>query len=94
MACGRRLGGGLLKVSPSIRAYHREVRGYAFTACVLPAGQAPRLLAADPDRQAILTSPLPGRIVRGLPFPADEERRLHEQAGRLLRPAWNALPAP
>jgi aminoglycoside/choline kinase family phosphotransferase len=74
-----------LKVSPSVRDYGREVHGYGFAARALAGHQAPRLLAADPDLRAILTSPLPGRIVRGLPLAADEEPRLHELAGRLLR---------
>lgn len=77
--------GAYLKVSPSVGVYGREVHGYEFAARAVPAHQAPRLLAADPDLRALLSSPLPGRIVRGLPLPLDDERRLHEQAGRLLR---------
>jgi hypothetical protein len=74
-----------LKVSPSVGVYSREVRGYEFAARAVPAQQAPRVLAADPYLRAMLSSPLPGRIVRGLPLSPDEERRVHQQAGRLLR---------
>jgi Ser/Thr protein kinase RdoA (MazF antagonist) len=74
-----------LKVSAGTDEFAREVHGYAFAARALGAHQAPRLLAVDADLRVILTAPLPGRIVRGLPLAVDEEHRLHESAGRLLR---------
>lgn len=74
-----------VKLSPSTKDYECEVAGYAYAARALTPREAPRLLAADTGLQAIMTSPLPGRVVRGMPLEADEERRVHELAGRLLR---------
>ncbi|MFJ1751824.1 aminoglycoside phosphotransferase family protein [Kitasatospora sp. NPDC088134] len=74
-----------LKISPDERAYDRETAGYAYAARVLTQGQSPRLLAADPLLRALLTSALPGRVVRDLPLERGAEVRLHEDAGRLLR---------
>jgi hypothetical protein len=74
-----------VKLSPSTQDYDREVRGYAYAACALAPHEAPRLLASDPDLQAIITSPQPGHVVRGLSLEAEEERRVYELAGRLLR---------
>ncbi|MER6442911.1 aminoglycoside phosphotransferase family protein [Streptomyces sp. NPDC001185] len=73
-----------VKLSPTPEDYAREVRGYAYAQHALAAHEAPRLLAADPGLQAIMTSPLPGRVVRGLALEEQEERRVHELAGRLL----------
>ncbi|TFI27161.1 aminoglycoside phosphotransferase family protein [Streptomyces sp. 4R-3d] len=74
-----------VKISPSTRDYEREICGYAYAARVLALHETPRLLAADPGLQAIMTSPLPGRVVRHLPLQPEEERHVHELAGRLLR---------
>ncbi|MFC5664945.1 aminoglycoside phosphotransferase family protein [Kitasatospora misakiensis] len=74
-----------VKVSPSDRTFRREVAGYAYTRRILTRRQAPRLLACDPDLRAILTTALPGSVVRGLPLDRNVELRLHEDAGRLLR---------
>ncbi|KIF75594.1 aminoglycoside phosphotransferase [Streptomyces sp. 150FB] len=74
-----------LKLAPSTKDYEREILGYAYAARVLAPHEAPRLLASDPGLQAIMTSALPGRIVRDLPLRPEEERRVHELAGRLLR---------
>lgn len=73
-----------VKLSPTPEDYTREVRGYAYAQHALAAHEAPRLLAADPGLQAIMTSPLPGRVVRGLALQEQEERQVHELAGRLL----------
>ncbi|WP_345673504.1 aminoglycoside phosphotransferase family protein [Yinghuangia aomiensis] len=77
-----------VKISPSVAAFEREIAGYAHAAAALQPHQAPRLLAVDLDLLAIMSSPLPGRVVRGLPLEAAEEREVHEQAGHLLR-GWH-----
>lgn len=74
-----------VKLSPTVRDYDREVAGYAYAARVLTDHEAPRLAAADPDLLAIMSTPLPGKVVRGLRLDVAEERRVHELAGRLLR---------
>lgn len=74
-----------LKLAPSTKDYEREILGYAYAARVLAPHGAPRLLASDPSLEAIMTSALPGRIVRDLPLQPEEERHVHELAGRLLR---------
>lgn len=76
---------GYVKISPSDLDYEREVAGYAYAAVHLARWEAPQLLAADPHLRAILSSPLPGRVVRDLPLETGIELRLHEDAGRLLR---------
>ncbi|WP_172387196.1 phosphotransferase [Streptomyces sp. MNP-20] len=84
-----------VKISPSAKDYRREVTGYAYAARVLAPYEAPRLLAADPGLQAIMSSPLPGRVVRGLPLAPAVERHVHQLAGRVLR-RWHdhSDPAP
>ncbi|WP_374225090.1 aminoglycoside phosphotransferase family protein [Streptomyces sp. ISL-98] len=78
-------GDVFVKLSPSAKDYEREIAGYAYAARVLAPHEAPRLLASDPGLQAIMSTPLPGRVVRGLPLDEQEERRVHEYAGNLLR---------
>ncbi|MEU7179478.1 MULTISPECIES: aminoglycoside phosphotransferase family protein [Streptomyces] len=73
-----------VKLSPTEIDYDREVLGYAYTARILADHEAPRLLAADPGLKAIMSSPLPGKVVRGLPLEKEVELRVHEDAGRLL----------
>jgi Ser/Thr protein kinase RdoA (MazF antagonist) len=48
-------------------------------------GTAPLLLAADPHQQALLLSPVPGRMVKALSLTPAAQRMLHRQAGRWLR---------
>ena len=74
-----------VKLSPTAQDFDREVAGYAYAGRVLTDHEAPRLAAADPDLLAILSTPLPGEVVRGLRMTVTEERRMHELAGRLLR---------
>ncbi|GAB2923416.1 aminoglycoside phosphotransferase family protein [Streptomyces mayteni] len=84
-----------VKVSPTPERYAREVRAYRHVVCALADSEAPRLLAADPDLLALMTSSLPGRIVRGLDLPGEAELRVHELAGRQLRRLHDHdLPAP
>ncbi|MFB8243381.1 aminoglycoside phosphotransferase family protein [Kitasatospora purpeofusca] len=82
-----------VKISPSTLDFEREVAGYAFAEAHLDPWQAPRLLAADPHLRAILSSALPGRVVRDLPLRAATELRLYEDAGRLLR-RWHDASTP
>lgn len=82
-----------VKLSPTATDYHREVRGYDFTARALADHQAPRLLATNPDLMAIMSSPLPGRVVRGLPLQPGVEHRVHALAGELLR-RWHDRSSP
>ncbi|MGW4289602.1 aminoglycoside phosphotransferase family protein [Streptomyces sp. NPDC004673] len=82
-----------VKISPSDLDFKREVAGYAYSAAHLNDTEAPRLLASDPDLRAILSSPLPGRVVRDLPLETSTELRLYEDAGRLLR-RWHDASAP
>ncbi|WP_043663259.1 phosphotransferase family protein [Streptomyces xylophagus] len=74
-----------VKISPSPRDYEREIRGLAYAARALAAHEAPRLLASDPDLQVLMTSRQPGDVVRDLPLDVEEERRVYELAGHLLR---------
>ncbi|MGW7312251.1 aminoglycoside phosphotransferase family protein [Streptomyces sp. NPDC054865] len=82
-----------VKISPSDLDFEREVAGYAFTAAHLSETEAPRLLACDAGLRAILSTPLPGRVVRDLPLEAGTELRLYEDAGRLLR-RWHDASEP
>ncbi|WNV84735.1 aminoglycoside phosphotransferase family protein [Umezawaea sp. Da 62-37] len=81
-----------VKLSPTSLDFDREVDGYAYTAQVLTEHEAPRLLAAAPYLRAIISSPLPGAVVRGLILDKAMEPRVHEAAGRLLR-RWHDLSA-
>ncbi|MER7761830.1 aminoglycoside phosphotransferase family protein [Streptomyces sp. NPDC097619] len=82
-----------VKISPSDLDFEREVAGYAFASAHLSETQAPRLLACDPGLRAILSTPLPGRVVRDLPLRVSSESRLYEDAGRLLR-RWHDASEP
>ncbi|MEV7087991.1 aminoglycoside phosphotransferase family protein [Streptomyces sp. NPDC093085] len=74
-----------VKLSPSELDFDREIVGYAYAAQVLDDREAPRLLAAHPGLRAIMSSPLPGKVVRELPLDKGAESRVYEDAGRLLR---------
>ncbi|GAA1237320.1 aminoglycoside phosphotransferase family protein [Streptomyces rhizosphaericus] len=82
-----------VKISPSTLDFEREVAGYAYAAAHLRETEAPRLLACDPHLRAILSSPLPGHVVRDLPLETSTELHLYEDAGRLLR-RWHDASAP
>ncbi|MGH3999151.1 MAG: aminoglycoside phosphotransferase family protein [Pseudonocardiaceae bacterium] len=79
-----------VKRSPTPQDYAREVHAYEHAARFAP-HEVPRLLAADPDLRAMMTSSVPGLVVRGLPLTVEVETRVHELAGRLLR-RWHDLP--
>ncbi|KNE83325.1 aminoglycoside phosphotransferase family protein [Streptomyces xinghaiensis] len=78
-----------VKLYPSIEKYEREVQGCEHATRALAADEAPRLLASDPDRPAVVLSALSGHVVRGLPLKQAEERHVHRLAGDLLR-RWHA----
>ncbi|MXG29810.1 phosphotransferase [Streptomyces sp. YIM 132580] len=82
-----------VKISSSALDFERKVAGYAFAAEHLSEAQAPRLLASNPDLSALLSSALPGRVVRDLLLELGVELRLYEDAGRLLR-RWHDASAP
>ncbi|MFJ1936605.1 hypothetical protein ACIOGZ_28585 [Kitasatospora sp. NPDC088160] len=82
-----------VKISPNDLDFEREVAGYAYAEAHLTDQEAPRLLACDPHLRTILSSPLPGRVVRDLPLETSTELRLHEDAGRLLR-RWHDASEP
>lgn len=82
-----------VKLSPTWTDYQREILGYDFTARALADHEAPRLVAADPELLGILSSPLPGRVVRGLPLEPEVEHRVHALAGELLR-RWHDRSTP
>lgn len=79
-----------VKLGPTERDYARELHAYQH-ATRFALHEVPRLLAAEPDLRAIMTSPVPGLVVRGLPLTVEVEPRVHERAGRLLR-RWHDLP--
>ncbi len=79
-----------VKLGFTEKDYAREVHAYEHAARFAP-HEVPRLLAADPDLRAIMTSPVPGLVVRGLPLTVEVETWVHELAGRLLR-RWHDLP--
>lgn len=82
-----------VKRSPTFTGYTREVCAYDHTRRALAPGEAPALLASDSSLGALLTSPLPGRVVRGLELEALEERRVRYLAGELLR-RWHDATQP
>lgn len=82
-----------VKISPSDLDFEREIAGYAYAAAHLSQTEAPRLLACDPALRALLSSPLPGRVVRDLPLETSTELRLYKDAGQLLR-RWHDASAP
>lgn len=84
-----------VKLSQTPEDYAREVQAYQHTARSLAAHEAPRLLAAEPGLRAIMTSPLPGLVVKGLSLPDQDESQVHGLAGRLLK-RWHdhTEPAP
>ena len=82
-----------VKLSPTWTDYQREILGFDFAARALAVHEAPRLLAADPGLLAILSSPLPGWVVRGLALEPAVEHRVHALAGELLR-RWHDRSTP
>jgi aminoglycoside phosphotransferase (APT) family kinase protein len=74
-----------VKLSPDPADHARERAGLAFAAQALDPHRTPRLLAADESLLALVTSPVSGRIVRGLELPVGEERRVHARAGAIVR---------
>ncbi len=73
-----------VKISPSAEAHARERRPLKYGRDPRTT-RAPQLLAAKADLLTIMTSPLPGVVVRDLTRPTDTERRVHELAGSVLR---------
>ncbi|MFF2374923.1 aminoglycoside phosphotransferase family protein [Streptomyces xiamenensis] len=82
-----------VKLYPSTEKYEREVQGCEHATRALAPHEAPRLLASDPQRPAVILSALPGGVVRGLPLEVAEEQRVHRLAGDLLR-RWHGTDKP
>lgn len=82
-----------VKLYPSAEKYEREVKGCEHSARALAADEAPRLLAMNPERPAVILSSLSGRVVRGLPLEKAEEQHVHRLAGDLLR-RWHDTSEP
>jgi 8-oxo-dGTP diphosphatase len=85
-------GHWFVKCHPSRRFHEREVVAYRQWVRALGAGRAPVLIAADASRLAIITSAIPGQVVRGLSMTKLEEREVHWQAGILLRALHESAP--
>ena len=81
-----------VKRSSSPAAHEREIRAYRHAYCFAPT-EVPRLLAADAEHRLIMTSAVPGVIVRDSALPAADEPRVHQAAGGLLR-RWHELAEP
>lgn len=79
-----------VKLYPTIEKFEREVRGHEHAGRALAPGEAPQLLAWEPGLPAVIISALPGRVVRGLELQVEEERRVHQLAGDLLR-RWHGF---
>lgn len=73
------------KISPSRPALDREIRAYRYARTALPPGAAPRMIAYDVDKLTLLTSAVPGAVVRGLPLAGDDGLHVHRLAGSLVR---------
>lgn len=82
-----------VKISSSSTAHAREVAAYQHAAQVLGSGQAPTLVDSDPELGASVTTPLPGRVVRGTPLEAEDEQQVPTAAGALLR-RWHDSASP
>jgi Ser/Thr protein kinase RdoA (MazF antagonist) len=72
------------KLHLSRERYEREHRAYLTWTTAL-ADCAPRLVAADPIRQAILLTSMPGQPADALAAGAHDEQVVHRSAGALLR---------
>ncbi|MFD0855428.1 aminoglycoside phosphotransferase family protein [Actinomadura adrarensis] len=82
-----------VKISPSAQSHSRETNAYRHAAAALGSDQVPQLIATNPALRTILTTALPGSVVRDLPLSAKVEARVYELAGRLLR-RWHDHPQP
>lgn len=78
-------GSAYVKVSPSASDFEQEVAGYSYAERALAGTERPRLLSTHDGLKALLSSPQPGDVMRGLPLEQDEELSAHKEAGRLLR---------
>ncbi|MGW0206674.1 phosphotransferase [Streptomyces sp. NPDC003233] len=78
-------GSVFAKVAPSPASFARDTRALREVAPGMEPGTAPVLLAADPFQQALLLSPVAGRMVKALSLTPAEQRTLHRKAGIWLR---------
>ncbi|MFJ8018743.1 phosphotransferase [Streptomyces sp. NPDC096311] len=73
------------KLAASATAFGRDTRALREVAPGMEPGTAPLLLASDPHQQALLLSPVPGRMVKSLSLTPAVQRMLHRRAGSWLR---------
>ncbi|MFJ2812147.1 phosphotransferase [Streptomyces sp. NPDC087294] len=73
------------KLSPNPTSFARETRALREVAPGLEPGTVPLLRGADAHQQALLLSPVPGRLVKSLSLTPGGERALHRHAGSWLR---------
>lgn len=78
------------KLARSDERYEREHRAYSTWATAL-GDRAPRLIAADPIRRALLLTWVPGQPAT-TPVSAEAEHAVHQSAGALLRQLHDAEP--
>lgn len=71
-----------VKISSSSAAHAREVGAYQHAAQVLGRGEAPALVDSDRELDTIVSTPVPGRVVRGTPL--DDVDRGRTVLGHLL----------
>ncbi|GAA2255658.1 hypothetical protein GCM10010430_44340 [Kitasatospora cystarginea] len=86
-------GGGTwyLKQHPTPKFHDREVTAYRTWTGALH-NRAPRLVAADTDLQAVVTTALPGHLLHGLPLTPRQELAVHRQLGQLARAFHTSAP--
>lgn len=82
-----------VKLYSSQEKFTQEVNGCEHAARALATGEAPRLLASQPALPAVTFTALPGHTVRGMSLGAEQERRVHHRASRLLA-RWHDHPEP
>ncbi|MGP9682929.1 aminoglycoside phosphotransferase family protein [Brachybacterium sp. AOP3-A1-3] len=78
-------GTAYVKISPSASDFTQEVAGYSYAERALAESERPRLLSTHDGLKALLSSPQPGVVMRGLPLEPADELSAHTEAGRLLR---------
>lgn len=80
-----RTGTAYVKISSSASNFEQEIAGYSYAERALAETERPRLLSTDDGLKALLSSPQPGGVMRGLPLEPADELNAHAEAGRLLR---------
>jgi aminoglycoside phosphotransferase (APT) family kinase protein len=82
----------ILKRHPADRHFRAETAGLRWAAALGP-GRAPRLLAADRSRRAVIMTLLPGRTLLTADLSTADQREAYRQAGLILALLHTAVPA-